>query len=112
MTGLAFVRKVPTEVRSLRPITPFLNIEMTCYANWKLFVPKRAVQTEVSHSVTKTRLLLRILAVIGRYGSLLMIVVIFVTQNNFENGPGISDLLLGFYRCLIFPHFKTDSVIV
>ena len=25
-----------------------------------------------------------------------MIVMIFVTQNNFENGPGISDRLLGF----------------
>ena len=27
----------------------------------------------------------------------LMIVMIFVTQNNFLNGPGISDRLLGFY---------------
>ena len=27
-----------------------------------------------------------------------MIVMIFVTQNNFENAPGISDRLLGFYR--------------
>ena len=25
-----------------------------------------------------------------------MIVMIFVTQNNFQNGPGISDRLLGF----------------
>ena len=31
----------------------------------------------------KTHLLLRILAVIGRYGPHLMIVMIFVTQNNF-----------------------------
>ena len=45
----------------------------------------------------KTHLLLRILAVIGRYGPHLMIVMIFVTQNNFVNGPGISDCLLGFY---------------
>ena len=44
----------------------------------------------------KTHLLLWILAVIGRYGPHLMI-VIFVTQNNFQNGPGISDRLLGFY---------------
>ena len=48
----------------------------------------------------KTHLLLRILAVIGRYGSHLMIVMIFVTQNNFQNGPGISDCLLGFYPVL------------
>ena len=27
-----------------------------------------------------------------------MIVMIFLTQNNFLNGPGISDRLLGFYR--------------
>ena len=27
-----------------------------------------------------------------------MIVMIFVTQNNFLNGQGISDQLLGFYR--------------
>ena len=40
----------------------------------------------------------RILAVIGRYGPHLMIVMIFVTQNNFKNGPGISDRLLGFYQ--------------
>ena len=33
--------------------------------------------------VEKTRLLLRILAVIGRYGPHLIIVMIFVTQNNF-----------------------------
>ena len=36
-------------------------------------------------------------AVIGRYGSHLMTVMIFVTQNNSQNGPGISDRLLGFY---------------
>ena len=45
----------------------------------------------------KTHLLLRILAVMGRYGPHLMIVVISVTQNSFKNGPGISDRLLGFY---------------
>ena len=45
----------------------------------------------------KTHLLLRISAVIGRHGPHLMIVMIFVTQNNFENYPGISDRLLGFY---------------
>ena len=43
----------------------------------------------------KTQLLLRILAVIGRFGPHLTIVMIFVTQNNFKNGPGISDRLLG-----------------
>ena len=47
--------------------------------------------------VKKTHLLLQILAVIGRYGSHLMIVMIFVTLNNFLNGLGISDRLLGFY---------------
>ena len=46
----------------------------------------------------KTHLLMRIVTVIGRYGLHLMIVMIFVTQNNFENGPGISNRLLGFYR--------------
>ena len=43
---------------------------------------------------TKTHLLL---SVIGRFGPHLTIVMIFVTQNNFKNGPGISDRLLGFY---------------
>ena len=46
-------------------------------------------------------LLLRILAVIGRYGSRLMIVMIFVAQNSCLNGPGISDRLLGFYHLLL-----------
>ena len=46
----------------------------------------------------KPHLLLRILAVIGRYGPHLMIEMIFVTQNNFLNGPGISDRHLGFYQ--------------
>ena len=45
----------------------------------------------------RNHLLLRILAVIGRYGSHLMIVMIFVTRKNFQNGPGISDRFLGFY---------------
>ena len=49
-------------------------------------------------NMKKNHLLLRILAVISRYGSHLMIVMIFVTQNNFLNGPGISDRLLGFYH--------------
>ena len=31
-----------------------------------------------------------------------MIVMIFVTQNNFQNGPGIFDRLLGFYPELSF----------
>ena len=39
----------------------------------------------------QTRLLLHILAVTGRYGPNLMTVVILVTQNNFLNGPGISN---------------------
>ena len=46
----------------------------------------------------KSNLLLRILAVIGRFGRHLTIVVTFVTQNNFKNGPGIFDRLLGFYQ--------------
>ena len=46
----------------------------------------------------KSNLSLRILAVIGRFGPHLTIVVIFVTQNNLKNGPGISDRLLGIYR--------------
>ena len=33
--------------------------------------------------------LLRVLAVMARYGPHLMIVMIFVTQNNFSDGPGI-----------------------
>ena len=37
-------------------------------------------------------------AVIGKYGPNLMIMLIFVTQNNFSNGPGNFDCLLGFYR--------------
>ena len=45
----------------------------------------------------KNHLLLRVLAVISRFGPHLMIVMIFVTQNNFKNGPGIFDHLLGFY---------------
>ena len=43
-------------------------------------------------------LLLRILAVIGRYGCHFMI----VTQNNFKNCPGISDRLFGFYQIFFF----------
>ena len=31
-----------------------------------------------------------------------MIVMIFVTQNNFQNGPGVSNLLLGFYPFVSF----------
>ena len=45
--------------------------------------------------IKQNHLLLRISAVIGRCGPHLMIVMIFVTQNNFLNGPGISDRLLG-----------------
>ena len=43
---------------------------------------------------------MRILAAIGRFGPHLTIVKIFATQNNFKNGPGISDRLLGFYPIL------------
>ena len=38
-----------------------------------------------------------------------MIVIIFVTQNNFLNGPGISDRLLGFYpelKCGLCEHHQ------
>ena len=37
------------------------------------------------------------ISVISRHGPHLMTVMIFVTQNNFKNDPGISDRLLGFY---------------
>ena len=47
--------------------------------------------------MNKIHHLLRILAIIGRYGSHLMIVMIFVTQNNFL---AISDRLLGFYQAV------------
>ena len=50
-------------------------------------------------------LFLRISAVIGTYGPHLMI-VIFVTQNNFKNGPGISDRLLGFYQSQSLVKYK------
>ena len=46
--------------------------------------------------VLKTHLLLWILAVIGGFEPYLTIVMIFVTQNNFKNGTGISNRLLGF----------------
>ena len=46
----------------------------------------------------KLPLFLQILVVIGRYGRHVMIVMIFVTQNNFWKGPEISDCLLGFYQ--------------
>ena len=52
----------------------------------------------------KTHLLLRILAVIGRFGPHLTIVMIFVAQNNFKNSPGISDHLLGFYLFPLMPN--------
>ena len=32
------------------------------------------------------------------YGPHLMIVMVFVTKNNFQNGPGISDCPFGFYQ--------------
>ena len=57
----------------------------------------------------KNHLLMWILAVIGRYGSHLKIVMIFVTQNNFLNGEGISDRLLGFYQFFFFFFFLSSS---
>ena len=45
--------------------------------------PTRSNNERPKYFGKKTHLLLRILAVIGRYGSHLMIVMIFVTQNNF-----------------------------
>ena len=53
---------------------------------------------ETKTKIYEKNLLLQILAVIGRYGPHLMIVMIFVTQNNFLNVPGISDHLFGFYQ--------------
>ena len=58
----------------------------------------RRLETIKDKICDKTHLLLRILGVIGRYGPNLMIVAIFVTQNNFKNGPEISDRLPRFYR--------------
>ena len=56
--------------------------------------------------IEKTHLLLQITAVIGRYGPHLMI---FVTQNNFLNGPRISDHLLGFYPTF-FPNKQMPCI--
>ena len=41
-----------------------------------------------------------------------MIVMIFLTKNNFLNGPGISDSLPGFYLSGMFNHktFNADHV--
>ena len=58
----------------------------------------------------KTHLLLRILVVIGRFGPHLTIVMIFVTQNNFKNGPRISDRLLGFHLVGITTEPALDTV--
>ena len=55
--------------------------------------------------------MLQILAVIGRYGPHLMTVMLFVTQNNFKNGPGISDHLLGFYLAFFFQAFVVGSLL-
>ena len=49
----------------------------------------------------KNHLLLRISAVISRYGPHLMIVIISVTQNNFLNSPWISNCVLGFYLFIV-----------
>ena len=38
-----------------------------------------------------------------------MIVMIFVAQNNFYNGPGISDRLLGFYQKTITEMIKIQT---
>ena len=60
---------------------------------------RRLNQTKVFEE-KNTHLMLRILAVISRFGPHLTIVMIFVNQNNFKNGPGISDRLLGFLPIL------------
>ena len=60
----------------------------------------RRLELTIKNIVRKTELTFCCgfsVAVIGRYGSHLMTVMIFVTQNNSQNGPGISDRLLGFY---------------
>ena len=63
-----------------------------------------------------THLLLQFLAVISRFGPHWTI-VIFVTQNNFKNGPGISNPLLGFYPIFLsssnvqlFPNVRLSKV--
>ena len=65
---------------------------------WQSLTPTRNNQRQ---KYMKNLLLLRTSAGISRYGPRLMIVMIFVTQNNFSNGPGISDHLLGFYLTII-----------
>ena len=47
---------------------------------------------------------------IGRYGPHLMIVIIFVTQNNFLNGPGISDCVLGFYLFIVLMYSQLSRI--
>ena len=39
-----------------------------------------------------------------------MIVMIFVSQNNFLNGPGISDRLLGFYPMVYWQNHNSSLV--
>ena len=67
---------------------------MSTIALPKLVLRKTRSNVKGQHALTRTdnqrqkymknpHLLLRILAVIGRYGSHLMIVMIFVTKNNF-----------------------------
>ena len=58
----------------------------------------------------QTRLLLHILAVTGRYGPNLVTVVILVTQNNFLNGPGISNRVC--VKCVcVFLEFTLSEMI-
>ena len=62
-------------------------------------------QTKIFGRKKKTHLLLRILAVISRFGPYLTVVMIFVTQNNFKNGPVIPDCLW------ILPNYRTTQLL-
>ena len=61
----------------------------------------RDANSEQRQKYMKNLLLLWTSARISRYGPRLMIVMIFVTQNNFSNGPGIFDRLLGHWILLV-----------
>ena len=72
----------------------------------------RRLETIKDENIWNNHLLLRISAVIGRCGPHLMIVVIFVTQNNFFwNGPGISNHFLGFYHDFLSLYFVFDFLL-
>ena len=75
------------------------------------WIPSKCKQFQLIKKTKQKKLHLQISTVIGIYGPHLMIVIIFLTQNSFQNGPGISDRLLGFYRtvhCVRYLVFNTS----